>query len=208
MSSAVLSTPKRSSRITARLPLLQCVEWYLETTTFLPNGTTTTTESYLYTTCYMKCHPNEICDVKVSGLSGGSVCDDLAPQVAGSSVSITQAVTGVATTSTTRTKAYSWKFYSQNFNLWSFSSHEIGTHKKIGNIWQWKSLVHQSISKSGVWAGGTVNCIVNTAIPQVGLYYAGMQLNYTITFSILFTGCPLAADITRTSNSPIWGVND
>lgn len=79
---------------------------------------------------------------------------------------------------------------------------------KNGTNWQWQSLTHKSISRSGLFAGGTVNYEVNTSIPEIGVYNAGMQLNYTITISVLCKGAPLGASGTYTTNSRIWNVND
>ncbi|MBN8862027.1 MAG: hypothetical protein J0H92_01570 [Sphingobacteriales bacterium] len=139
-------------------------------------------------------------------------CTEVKESMAGHAVSIPESISLISENTSaqtpTRTKAYVWVLYQQNWGLWSFSSHEEGVHKKNGTNWQWQSLTHKSISRSGLFAGGTVNCEVNTSIPEIGVYNAGMQLNYTITISVLCKGSPLGASGTYTTNSPIWNVND
>lgn len=178
-----------------------CIEWYL--ITFNASTGEVVGESYLYTSCYP-------CNNQGGSGGGGSSStslDDLKKEMESGPVSITQSIGLISESAVEREKAYRWEMHRQRWGLWGFISHEKGIHKKVGSEWQWKSLEHLSVSKYGVWAGGVVSCTVNSAIPQVGTYNAGMQLNYTITCDAAVKGSPLSYSSNHSNNSPIWNVN-
>jgi hypothetical protein len=99
-------------------------------------------------------------------------------------------ITGSETSATTRSRAYHWKIYGGL--TWHIKSHEVGEHEysNTENKWNWVSLTHSSTSFVGFWAGGTITCTLNTAVPSVYPQYAGMDLNYNIKFEWTCSGKP------------------
>jgi hypothetical protein len=61
----------------------------------------------------------------------------------------------------------------------------------VNGEWRWESLVHESISKTGVTIGATVDCILHKATPEVGIYNAIMALDYDIRYSFTCKGVPV-----------------
>ncbi len=137
-------------------------------------------------------------------------CDAMQQESEGASVSEEISSETVSASATIRTKKYHWVIYKQNQNLWKFTSHESGVHIKTTNVanpWKWQSLEHINVSKEGVWTGGVIDCTVNTSDVALGLYWAAMDLNYTITASAICRGTPLGGSGTYHS-AKIIGINE
>lgn len=180
-----------------------CIDWYW--IWFDQTTGQVVEEFFLYTICY------DLCTGNYNG-AGGTVpeinCEALAGNLQGGPVSISQGFGNISENQSTRTKLYSWIFYKQTQNLWFFVSHETGVHKKSPNgVWKWLSLTHTSISRNGFVIGGVINCILNSAIPEVGIFHAGMKLAYTIDASAICTGSPISFASSHLSQSPIWHVD-
>lgn len=131
------------------------------------------------------------------GLGGGWVpIDETFEEVYASLLGhATSEIESIGTTSddgTTRDKYYGWTIYSQDWGWYKFVSHEKGVHKKAGNEWRWQSLTHVDITRVETMVGGSVTCDLIQAIPTVGIYNAGMAINYHIEASALWRGSPLS----------------
>jgi hypothetical protein len=181
---------------------LVCIDWYLITTIYYVDGTTETSEEYLYTTCQSSGDgggeggaSQENCESELDTISGNAASEDLG-------------VMPTSETATTREKVYTWIFYKQRFGMWSFQSLEKGKHVKTNNEWRWQSLTHQNVAKEGFIIGGSVNCTITANIPNVSTYNAGMELFYTITASAVCKGSPLELSGNHYSKSPIWNISN
>jgi hypothetical protein len=105
----------------------------------------------------------------------------------GQSVSETISITTSGQTTTngeiTRTKNYTWKFYTGRFLTysWSFFSYDQGVHFKSGTNWFWKSFTHMNIAKDGS-SPFEVICNLTTATPFISTnkLYADMTLKYVV----------------------------
>lgn len=190
-----------------------CVDWYHVTYYYDDNGYFLyKEEEYLYQTCY-SC--GEVtpwgqtteCDYLDDDPSGGGDINYNA-YFSCTSVSEMGTITTTNENATTRTKAYPWTFVKNSYGMWRYNSIETGVQKKINNIWQWESLTHSAISRHGIALATTLDCVVNSAIPQVGIYNAGMQLNFTVTGTAVWQGSPVSLSYNGSSNSPIWNIND
>lgn len=178
-----------------------CTDWY------------NTGECWMEYWCEEGGDPCELAGIGCGGDEGGGEgpdCEVVQQESEGISVSDDLSSQNVSETATTRTKKYHWTIYKQNQGLWKFTSHESGVHVKTTsttNPWKWQSLDHTNVSREGVWSGGTVDCTVNTSDVQLGLYWASMELNYTITASAICRGFPLGSSTTHTS-ARIININD
>jgi len=178
-----------------------CIDWYW--TTFDPYTGSVVGEVYMYTSCYDPC----------TFTSGGSAaeitatCNQLSNAMQSGPVSIDGTRELISETSNERSFIYSWTFEKQHDDWWLYKSYETGVHQKTNGVWKWKSLTHNSVSRSGFTIGASIDCQVNTALPQVGIYFAGMQLSYTLLASAICSGSPITNNKSRNGNSPIWHVN-
>ena len=111
---------------------------------------------------------------------------------AGTAVAEIPTITTLGEGPETRTKVYVWKFYSQNQGMWYFESAEKGTHIKVNNVWKWKSLTHESITRSGFIVGGSVDCLLVSATATLGTYWAAMELKYKIKVDLICQGSPIS----------------
>jgi hypothetical protein len=121
----------------------------------------------------------ENCDNKLDELVNSAVVSDE-----------TVSITTISSTPTTRTKKYEWIILKSIG--WHIFSWEKGVHVKVNNPnpnlqWKWQSLEHLSIGVVGMVVGGAVEPTVNTAIPTIGLYNSGMDINFSVKYSIV---CP------------------
>jgi len=179
-----------------------CVDWYY--VTYDQTTGNVVNEIYLYSTCYDPCSFNSNPN---GGGSSGENCSNVANQLKGGPISTQVGIGLIDEGISERKYAYTWGFYKQINGMWEFRSIEVGTHKKQpDNTWRWKSLVHDRVTKIGWTLGGTVDCQA-TGVSVVGLYVAGMQLDYTITASAVCKGSPLSWNVPGRANSPIWHVD-
>jgi len=107
----------------------------------------------------------------------------------------------------TREKFYNWVIYKHIWGMYKYVSHEKGVHVKVGNEWKWQSLTHIDISRSGIAVGATLSCTLISATPTVGIYNAGMAINYNIEVSAVYRGSPLSYSQTFLSQR-FFNVND
>lgn len=169
-----------------------CIDWYWQTW----EGDILIDEEYQFTTC--DCHQS-------NGGGGGNTnpnnpeppqeedCAQAEDDIKGTPVSVQEFSSLISQSSDVQEIEYTWKFYKQLFNLWYFTSHEKGTHKKVHDQWNWQALEHQSISRSGIFIGGTIECTLNSAISTLGKVIAGMELAYNIEASVVCKGSPISA---------------
>jgi hypothetical protein len=91
-------------------------------------------------------------------LANGTVQNDLAKTES------TSAETQDQNGEITRTRYYSWEFYTGYFLhlKWHHVSKSTGVHKKVNNEWQWKSWTHNAVTTTGTTFMDT-NCQVNNS---------------------------------------------
>ena len=134
-------------------------------------------------------------------------CSEAYGSITGDEVSVNFASEVTEETVEKRTKYYEWKYLSSL--LWYYASKEEGIHKKVGSEWQWESLKHDRVYRVGTVIGGTLSMTVNNSTPTVGIYNAGMTINYDFYGAAVCKGSPI--DYSRpnvTANSPVWNCND
>lgn len=180
-----------------------CIDWYWVTYDLYTGNVES--ENFLYTSCYDPCSFN-------SGGSGGSNdtnCSEATSKIKSGPISVGLPVVLEQEGSNVRTFTYPWQFHRQIYNMWHYKSFEKGVHKKhTDGKWRWESLTHMGVVRIGIVLGSTVECIVTSAVPQVGIYHAGMQLNYRIESSAICKGFPLSNSKNYYGNSPIWHVDE
>jgi hypothetical protein len=109
-----------------------------------------------------------------------------------------------------RVKTYTWKILT---NLtWGINSTERGRHKRVPHInpelqWEWESLEHMSMEKTGFVTGGRVDYHLVSATPTLGRYNSLMEIKTKVEYSTLCLGIPMSREETYTS-SKIFHVND
>lgn len=106
-----------------------------------------------------------------------------------------------------RERNYTWVFYKQKFGLWKFTSYEKGVHKKINSEWQWESIEHSRVARSGYMIGGTITCNVTKVTPTLGKYYSSIGLQFDITSEVMCKGSPLSHTTEDIQASNYWHVN-
>ncbi len=145
----------------------------------------------------------------IGGGGESSPCSNtLAALLQGSSLSEPAAVNILSEGPITRTKTYTWKFYKQNQGLWYFESAEKGVQVKVNNVWKWQSLTHESITRSGVVVGGSIDCLLVTATPTLGQFWAAMELKYKIKADVLCQGSPVSSTSQTKTSVNYFNVND
>jgi hypothetical protein len=138
--------------------------------------------------------PEENCNNTMSSITGEEVSENVSSSV-------------LETMATTRKKEYQWKYLESL--LWFYVSTEEGVHKKVGTEWQWDTLTHKRVYREGTVIGGTLTMTINSDTPTIGIYNAGMRLNYDFKGEAVCKGSPL--EYTRnnvTQYSPLWNVDD
>jgi hypothetical protein len=164
------------------------VNWYEQTCYYYTDGSSECTAwEFIFSSYVTYC---------TGGGAGGYEepevnCDSISEVTSGSAVSEPAEAVLIQDDGETRIKKYDWIFHRNSFGLWAFHSHEKGVHKRVNGEWRWESLVHESISKTGVTIGATVDCILHKATPEVGIYNAIMALDYDIRYSFTCKGVPV-----------------
>jgi hypothetical protein len=174
-----------------------CVNWFLVTTYYDSSGAITLiTEEYLGQTCSSSTGNQETIDyIEDDGPNGGV---DEAGKFLDAVSSFNQ--TGDQLSSsfisdngpTERLYGYDWCIGSNAIAGWKIMSHETGTHKRVNNEWQWKSLAHNNISVDNLPQFISITVTENgSAIPTIGIYYAGITIRCNINVSAIFRGSPI-----------------
>jgi hypothetical protein len=103
----------------------------------------------------------------------------------------------------TRTRYYSWQFYTGRFLhlKWHYISKSTGVHIKINNSWQWKSWTHNSIATTGSTIGETT-CEMNNSWTDFtnNNTIATLNLDFTVKVTMYCFGVPIG---TAHQNYPI-----
>lgn len=85
----------------------------------------------------------------------------------------------------------SWRFYKGTFltYTWRYISFEKGVHKKVNNVWKWKSITHVSHGQDGPSPFNTT-CTMLTATPSISPdeRTAKMDLTYEVKMCITCKG--------------------
>lgn len=185
-----------------------CIDWYL--TTYLydewGNVVEILSEIYLYTTC-----PEE-------GGGGGGVdpqpedpdpnCTNATGSISSEEASQNFSNAIGAESAGKRPAEYKWVFLKNAYGLWKYISTEDGVHKKVGSNWQWDTLTHRDIARSGLVVGATITTTITHSNATIGTYAAGMELTYSFNSSMLCKGFPISADATGTVGSPVWQITN
>jgi hypothetical protein len=110
----------------------------------------------------------------------------------------------------TRTKKYQW-IILKNVG-WYLFSFEVGEHEKTTNTqptlqWKWKSIEHKKIKMVGTVVGGTVEYDEISAVPTLGIYNAGMDVDFSVKYSVACKGSPFSNEAVYNSKKT-FNVND
>lgn len=102
---------------------------------------------------------------------------NVTPSYSGTAISL------LSQDSETRKKKYQWT-HSKG-PVFNVVSTEIGEHKKVSHDdpkkqWEWKSLVHSTLSLQGIVIKGKVTTQLNSAVPTLGIYNANIEVNFTL----------------------------
>jgi hypothetical protein len=210
-----------------------CTDWYLVTTYHYADGSSSTTEEYVGTTCDCGDPTAESLCPDDGGGDGSTSNDDdcIATQTSNfnqeSSNGATAAdVLSISTGDIDNLDKYknpSWVCF-KGFGGWSLISYENGTvhlDDPANNIWSWTSFSHNSIGMNGqplLGVGISYSQGVGTpsavAAPGSNILYEGMSLTFSVTFSFV-CNCPnlpvigQIPPITRnyTSTCGFWDAN-
>jgi hypothetical protein len=181
-----------------------CVDWYLTVYALDEQGNPIyiIAETFLQRTCD---------DDNGGGPSIGTEpendCSDAIESLTANSISQNVSSTILEANATTRKKEYQWKFLQGV--LWHYVSLEEGVHKKVGTEWQWQSLTHKRVFRQGTTIGGTLTMTTNNATATLGIYNAGMTINYDFKAETECAGLPIQNVRNNvTQNGPVWNVND
>ena len=207
--------PNDSAGVQMRTTTENCFAWYLVTTIYYFDGTTETTEQYLYTTCD-GCSPTQDCADGGGGGGGGGETGEceIPDMVTGTqTASETISINTNAINDFTKNKNIEWRVFKHP--TWSLHSHENGVIKLVdvpSNKWEWQSLTHNSISFSGVSFGGTISHTNGVGTPSFtagtpNILFAGMSVNFNVTFSPV-CNCPFIPSFTYNyTSTQIWAAN-
>ena len=204
---------KKGSGLSNRTESEGCIDWYLVTTYYYTDGTTSQTEEYVGRTCgNNECEDVECLDPG-SGGGGGGGGGDLEYHIAAfksnfeiNSASEEQSSVLLSETSDIRTKQYTWT--CGKALLIKAKSLEYGTHKKVNNEWQWETLEHQSVSINGVVIGGSVSVGSNSGQATIGIYNAIMAVTYTLNYNAVIPFfSPVNWSVTKSAASH-WHVSN
>jgi hypothetical protein len=177
-----------------------CIDWYW--VTYDQYSGEVVSEMFLYTSCYDPCSFNS------GGSNGNTSCAEASNKIKAGPVSEMANFSVEQESREERTVIYTWTFLKHYFDWWQFKSIEKGIHTKQQNgTWKWKSLTHVGITKTGFVMGASIDCTVHSAIPTVGMYFAGMTLNFTYSASAVCKGFPITFSKQFSMDSPIWHVD-
>ena len=172
-----------------------CINWYLVTKYYVDGILVLETREYVGTTCSDQCGDGSYQSLCPDGSdSGGSNEENCNNPINGSVSSETEGILTTNDQVTTRTKTYRWVIYKGGGNTWRFTSQETGIHKKVNNEWQWESLTHNSVTRSGLMLGGDVQCTSHTGTPILGMYNAAMTVHFNLQFSAVCRGFPITTN--------------
>lgn len=148
-------------------------------------------------------NPEEDCSIK-----GPQALNDLINSSTTSDESIS--ITLENESSDIRTQKYNWRIL-KNVG-WYIYSFEVGEHETTGNTeptlkWKWKSFQHKAIKMVGTVVGGTVEYAEISAVPTVGIYNAGMDVDFSVKYSVACKGSPFANEAVYNSKKT-YNVND
>ena len=93
-----------------------------------------------------------------------------------------------------RLKKYIWECY--RLPTWRLISEEIGEHEFVSTVnkptgeWTWKSLTHNKIKNEGFIGIISISFKDDGGSPTIGLYSAVMDINFSVTKSLLCKGFP------------------
>ena len=93
-----------------------------------------------------------------------------------------------------RVKKYIWECY--RLPTWRLISEEIGEHEFVSTVnkptgeWTWKSLTHNKIKNEGFIGIISISFKDDGGSPTIGLYSAVMDINFSVTKSLLCKGFP------------------
>ena len=112
-----------------------------------------------------------------------------------SSITISELTTNID--NITKTKDIKWMILD-GAGAWSLHSHEHGIVKLVDvsqDKWQWESLTHGNITKSGITPGGEVSVVSHSGTPSFvagtpNVLYAGMSVSYEVKYVITPIPCP------------------
>lgn len=96
-----------------------------------------------------------------------------------------------------RRKNYEWiVFTGPSYKIYSSDS---GVNKKVINSnpalqWEWVSLTHNSIYKTGYVSGYDITISTNYAQPTLGKYTSSMEVNFNVKFGGTIYSCFLSAE--------------
>jgi hypothetical protein len=129
----------------------------------------------------------------------------------GQACSEPESETTLSETNEVKSKQYEWRIFK---NLtWALFSKEIGIHQRDPNPpnsslqWKWKSLTHQSLRSAGLSLGGSITYQDKGCQVDMGIYNAGVTVDYELHFSAVCSGSPLSWDLSYSSPSPAWSSN-
>ena len=183
-----------------------CIDWYMTTYVYDSWGNIVEilSETYLYTTCTEEGgggvvpepeDPDPNCTNATGSISSEQASENLSSALGEESAG-------------KRPAEYKWVFLKNTFGLWKYISTEDGIHKKVGSNWQWDTLTHRDIARSGLVVGATITTTITHTNAIVGTYAAGMELTYSFNSSMLCQGFPISADATGTVASPVWQISN
>lgn len=185
-----------------------CTDWYYQTWAVWSDGSMTLIgETYIGTTCDSDCALAKTVNGKssrmeCSGNGGGGDIDYKCVEEATNNFNntLTQSTTVSEKIITrisdidqfTKHKDPVWKCF-KGFGGWQLNSQEIGVIKLVdvpNNIWNWVSLEHGGMSMTGSpLPGASVSFSQGIGTPSISTLYAGMSLNFTVTYSFV-CNCP------------------
>lgn len=176
-----MSSKKKQESNAAKVIRPTCIDWYLVTTFYHPDGHTTVSEQYLSTTCYCGCIPNEICEIKVPdcelGGDGGDLYDLEAESALFSRVlsanSAPKEVNITYTSTTMAEKTFQWVVVKNEFDLWRVTSYDIAEGYNSSNTGAiLYRIKHQSSSISGQTEWGRIQRNGSQGVPFIKLSWS------------------------------------
>lgn len=105
--------------------------------------------------------------------------------------------TTISEGNSSRRKNYEWMvFTGPSYKIYSS---DTGVHKKVVNSnpalqWEWVSLTHNSIYKTGYISGYDITTSTNYAQSTIGKYTSSMEVNFNVKFGGTIYSCFLSAE--------------
>ncbi|WP_443944288.1 hypothetical protein ACJVDH_15365 [Pedobacter sp. AW1-32] len=197
---SIMSIPEKTMAV-------RCTEWVLTTDYYVDGVWVGQTEQTIGVTC-----SGDIEEFvpDYGGTGGVTPTTDCSSETNSMRFMITNETVGneiVGQNATTRVKNYDWKIAKQQLGLWSYVSHEQGTHAFTNNEWRWQSLEHKSITRTGAVVGGDISITEISATTTMGIYNTVMEVKFNLMASIACKGSPITTS-NDYSASKLFYVND